>query len=332
MFERYKVVVRTTLVVIGVLAGGTAGYIVIEGMSAFDALYMTTITVTTIGFREVQPLSSAGKLFTIVIAFVGIGVILFVATEAARLVLEGKIRKFFGINWGAKMIKRLSDHIVVCGYGRTGRAVVEVLSARRVPFVVVELDRESCLELEEKNIPFVRGDVTQKKIQQAARVEKAKTFLACLAEDAHNVFAILLARQLNSELTIIARAVEEGSEDRLRMAGADKVINPYRLGGMRLALTALNPTVADFIDTSLPGSNMELELSEVEVASGSELAGKTLAGAEVRKRFGVIVVAIKRTEDGTFNPGPDEEIRPGDVLVTLGPIKEQEKLQKALQA
>jgi voltage-gated potassium channel len=212
-----------------------------------------------------------------------------------------------------------------------GRAVVEVLQERRVAFVVVEAAHENCSVLEENHIPYVEGDATKEEVLRAAGVDRASTFLACLADDAHNVFAILLARQLNPNITTIARAVEEGSEERLSLAGADRVINPYRLGGMRLAFTALKPTVMDFIEASLPGTSMELELVEIVVHPHSDLAGKTLAGAGVRQRFGIIVVALKRGDLSTFNPGPDERIEAGDVLVALGPLNALEQIERASQ-
>jgi len=317
------------VVVAGVLFGGTIGYVLIEGMSAFDAFYMTTITVTTIGFREVFPLSPAGRWFTIFLAFAGVGVILLVATELGRMIVEVNLRRMIGLRRELKMIRRMSNHIVVCGYGRMGRAVVEVLRARHVPFVVVETSPPACTDLEDQGIHYVQGDATQEEALRAARVTRAKTFLSCLSDDAHNVFSILLARQLNPGINIIARAVEEGSEERLRLAGANQVINPYRLGGMRLAFTAIKPTVVDFIEASMPGSPMELELAEIVVHQDSDLAGKTLASAEVRQRFGLIVVALKRGELSTFNPGPNEQIEAGDVLVTLGSLQSIERLEKA---
>jgi voltage-gated potassium channel len=262
-------------------------------------------------------------------AFAGVGVILLVGSEFGRLILEGNLGRFLGIRRDHKMIKRLSNHIVVCGHGRMGAAVVEVLRSRRVRFVVVESDRDNVNHLEADRVPVVLGDATLESVQKAAGVSAAKSFLACLADDAHNTYAILLARQLNPEITIIARAVEEEAEERLRLAGADQVINPYRLGGTRLAMTALKPTVMDFVEASLAGASEDLELAEVRVGADSDLAGKTLAGAEVRKRFGIIVVALKRGQESTFNPGPDAVIEGGDVLVTLGSIAQLERLEKA---
>jgi voltage-gated potassium channel len=200
-----------------------------------------------------------------------------------------------------------------------------------VPFIVIEEKEENCRQLEETGIPYLHGDATQEAVLMAAHVERAKTFLTCLADDAHNVYAILLARQLNPDINIIARAVDEGAEERLRRAGANRVINPYRLGGMRLAFTALKPTVMDFIEASLPGTSVELELAEIVVQPHSDLAGKTLAGAEVRQRFGIIVVALKRGDHSTFNPGPNEVMEAGDVLVALGPINALEQTEKASQ-
>jgi len=312
--KRRRVVLRSIALGVSVLAGGTVGYMVLEDQSFLNAFYMTAITVTTVGFRETFPLSPAGQAFTF-----------------ARAVLDTDIRRIIGLRRDLSMIKELNEHIVVCGHGRMGQAVVEVLRERGIAFAVVEMDADRCRDLEEAHLPVVRGDATQEEVLRAAGVARAKTLIACLADDAHNVYSILLARQLNPDITVIARAVDDGADELLRLAGADRVLNPYRVGGTRLALTALKPTVTDFIDASLMGSSVELELAEVVVHPSSDLAGKTLAGAEVRQRFGIIVVALKRGEESTFNPGPDERIEAGDVLVALGPLQALERIEKATQ-
>ena len=314
-----------------VIAGGTVGYVLIEGMTPFDALYMTTITVTTIGFREVFPLSHGGRIFTMVLAFAGVGVILLIASEFARVMLETDLRRVLGIRRELKLMKRLKNHIVVCGSGRMGHAVVEILHQRGIPFAVVELDPERCRPLEDQGLHVVRGDATDENVLASTNIKHAKTIITCLADDAHNVYTILLARQLNPKIKVIARAVEASAEERLRLAGADRVLNPYKIGGMRLALTAIKPTATDFIDESLLGSSVELELAEIVIDPSSELAGKTLAGAEVRKRFGIIVVALKRGDQSIFNPDANERIEGGDVLVALGPIAAIERVEKAVQ-
>ena len=311
-----------------VMVIGTLGYIFIENMAFLDALYMTTITVTTIGFKEVAPLSSAGRIFTIFMAFAGIGLILYTGTELARALFEVNLRRIIEKTREHTMIQRMSNHIIVCGHGRLGKAVAEVLLESSVPFVVVEESGEVCDQLEMARIPIVQGDATREEILRAAGIEKAKTFLSCLGDDAHNVYAILLARQLRPDITIIGLAVEDGAEERLRLAGAHQVINPYKLGGKRLALTAIKPQMMDFIDASLMDSKMELELAEITVREGSDLEGRTLAEAHVRRNFGIIIIARKRGDDTCFNPPSDFRMQAGDILVGLGPLEALEGAEK----
>jgi voltage-gated potassium channel len=328
---RVSVVVKSAAFGLMVLVVGTLGYMAIERMDPFDALYMTTITVTTIGFKEVFPLSPGGRVFTMVLAFVGIGVILYIASEFARAMFETDLRRVLGIRRELKLMKSLKNHIVVCGHGRMGAAVVEILRQRRVPFAVVEINPEHTRSLEDQGWPVVRGDATDEKVLSSTNIAQAKTIITCLADDAHNVYTILLARQLNPEINVIARAVEVDADERLKLAGANRVLNPYQIGGMRLALSAIKPTVTDFIDESLLGTSVELDLAEIVIDPSSELAGKTLAGAEVRKRFGIIVVALKRGDRAIFNPAAEERIEGGDVLVALGPLSAIERVEKAVQ-
>jgi len=252
---RSSVVARSAALVAAVLATGTVGYMVIEGAGTLDALYMTAITLTTVGYREVFPLGDAGRVFTMLLALGGIGVIFVIATNLARAMLDTDVRRLIGLRRDMGMIKSLNRHIVVCGYGRTGRAVVDVLSEHGAPFAVVELETKRCRDLEDRRAAVVQGDATQEAVLRAAGVDRAATLIMCLADDAHNVYAILLARQLNPQITIIARAVDDGTEERLRLAGADRVLNPYRVGGTRLAITVLKPTVVDFVEASLMGSS-----------------------------------------------------------------------------
>lgn len=327
---RLNALVKSSLAGLLVVVGGTGGYVAIERMNVFDALYMTIITVTTIGFREVFPLSQGGRVFTMVLAFAGVGVILLIATEFARVMLETDLRRVLGIRRELKVMKKLKNHIVVCGHGRMGAAVVDILRRRGVDFVVVELEPDHCRPLEDQGLPVIRGDATDEKVLSATNIAHARTIITCLADDAHNVYTILLARQLNPDINVIARAVEVDAEERLKLAGANRVLNPYQIGGMRLALSAIKPTVTDFIDQSLLGSSVELELAEIVIDPSSELAGKTLAGAEVRKRFGIIVVALKRGDTAIFNPAADERIEGGDVLVALGPLSAIERVERAV--
>ena len=317
------------MAVVAVLVTGTAGYVLIEGTSLLDALYMTVITVTTIGYREVVPLTTAGKVFTILLALTGVGILMYAITAWASMFVATDLRRILGFRGEQRMIEKLSGHIVVCGGGRTGQAVAEILASRKATFVVVDEDPECLERLQLHGILVFHGDATRKDTLEAVGVQRAGTLISCLGDDAHNVYAILLARQMNRSINIIARATEEGSEERLRLAGADRIINPYRAGAMRLAFTALKPTVVDFLEASLPGVEGNLELTEIPVSEGSSVAGRTLAGANVRQRFGIIVVAVLREGRTLFNPAPDMEIRPGDVLVGLGPPDAVEGLEKA---
>lgn len=329
--RRRRHVLRSVGLGLAVIGVGTIGYMLIEEQTFINAFYMTAITVTTVGFREAFPLSPEGQAFTVLLAFGGVSVILLIASEFARTIIDTDISRMIGLRRDLTMIKKMRDHIVVCGYGRMGRAVVEVLRERKIDFAVVELDSDRFNELSEAHLPAVRGDATNENVLRDAGIDRAKTLIACLADDAHNVYSVLIARQLNPSITVIARAVEDGAEQRLKLAGANRVLNPYRDGGTRLALTALKPNVADFLEASLMGSSVDFELAEVVVHPSSDLVGKTLAGAEVRQRFGIIVVALKNSERSIFNPGPEERIEAGDVLVALGPLQALERVEKATQ-
>ena len=330
MTSTRQAMIRVAVAVLAILVIGTGGYMVLDHASLFDAFYMTTITVTTVGFSEVFPLSPAGRAFTIILAMAGMGVILLAVSELARAVLEGDLRKLFGIRRDQGMIEKLSEHIVVCGYGRSGREVVRALTARGVPVVVVELDPEATLEMADRQTPLVQGDATQEECLRRAGVQRARTLIACLNDDAHNVYTILLARQLNPNIRLMARAVGSNAEERLRLAGAHTVINPYALGGQRLALTATQPAVIDFIEASLGARGLEIDFAQISITADSTLAGKTLAGAEVRTRFGIIVVGLMRAETTLFNPAPTTRIEAGDVLIALGPRDDITRCQQAV--
>jgi len=316
---RRRAVFRTSLAGAAVMLVGTLGYMMIEKLSFLNALYMTTITVTTIGFKEVVPLSPAGRFFTIFMAFAGVGTIFLAGTEIARAIVDTNIRRIIDKRRENSMIKLLSEHIIVCGHGRIGRAVTDSLRDEGTPFVVIDSDPEVCAMLAEENVAVIEGDSTREESLEAAGIRRASTFLACLGNDAEDVFSILLARQLNPSLKIIAVAREEESIARLRLAGAQTVINPYQLGGVRLALSATKPAVMEFIDASLLGGNLDLELAEIRIEEGSRLSRRTLAEARVRSEYGIIVVALKKSEESIFNPHAGVRIEEDDILIALGP-------------
>lgn len=315
---------------LAVLAGGTVGYHFIEGASLWDAFYMTVITVTTVGYREVFPLSPRGQAFTVLLLVAGLGLIFVVATEIGRSMLEGEIRRVLGRMRRSRMLDRVRDHEVICGYGRMGRAVVDALRQAGRPLVVIERNPEKVASLDEAGLPVVRGDATQEEVLLAAGVDRARGLVACLADDAHNVYTVLTARSLNPGLFIVARASEDGAEQRLLRAGANRVVNPYRLGGLRLAHVLTKPAVVDFLEISLGPEGRGLELEEAKVAAASPLVGKSLQELDLRRRFQIGVVAVQRGARFVPNPEASFRLAEGDVLVVIGSQESLGAFEKAM--
>ncbi len=319
-----------SFVVGGIIVSGATGYHLLEGAPWEDAFYMTFITVTTIGFGEVFPLSRAGRYFTMALGVGGIGIIFWVGTEFARSILESEVLRLMGL--GREKMRKLHGHFIICGYGRMGRWAVERIQHNREPLVVVDLSLESTQELRLHGIANVQGDASTELALREAGIGRAKGLIVCLPDDAHNVYTVLLARQLNPSLRIIARALEEGAEGRLRLAGADKVLNPYRLGGNRLALSAMKPTLSDFLDISLEYEDKDLVLEEIELGARSPFLGRSLAGADIRKKFEIMVIGLKRDDKAVFNPSPTELLREGDILVAIGPLSAVERCRQVAES
>ncbi len=314
---RPRIALSTSILAL-IFAGGTLGYRLIEGAGWWPSFYMTIITLTTVGYGEVFPLSRAGEAFTVVLLLAGLGLLLLVATEVARSVLAGELRQLLGQARRSRMIDRLSGHEIVCGWGRMGRAVAEELERGGRPFVLVERAPEKVRRLQELGANVVAGDATSEAVLRAAGIARARGLVACLNDDAHNVYTVLTARALNPALFIVARATEEGAEARILQAGADRAVNPYHLGGMRLAHMLLKPAVVEFLDTSLGSSGNELQLEQVPVPAASAVAGRTLAELDLRRSTGIAVAAVRR--GATLFPNPEASLRleAGDVLVVLG--------------
>lgn len=302
---------------VAIFLGGTAGYRLIEGAPWFDAFYMTAITLTTVGYREVFPLSRAGELFTVLLLIGGLGMFLLLATEVARTVVEGEFRQVFGRARRSRMIEKMSGHDVVCGWGRMGRAVVDELRRGGRQVVVIDRNAERIARLRELNIPVVEGDTTSEATLRAARIESAHGLVSCVNDDAHNVYTVLTARSLNAKLFIVARATEETAAHRIRQAGADRVVNPYELGGVRLAHLLAKPAIVSFFDASL-GKHDEPQFDQVSLGAASPVAGRSMLEANVRKRWGIGIVALQRGGAVTANPAPEMTLQAGDVLVVFG--------------
>jgi len=306
-------------ILVGVIVLGTAGYSFIEGWGAFDALYMTVITLATVGFREVHDLSDQGKAFTILLIVFGAGIIAYAVGSVVQFMVEGQLRQLLGRKKLEKEIGKLQGHYIICGYGRIGTLIGREFLAKPLPFVVVEKDLDLCEKLNNEGLLYVRGDATDDETLIAAGIRRATGLITAVTSDTENVYITLTARGLNPDLFILARAGEEGSEKKLRRAGATKVISPYTIGATRMAQAVLRPSVVDFIEIATAGQNLELQLEEIRVEPGSSLVDKTLVTSGVRRDWGIIIVGIKKVDGQMlFNPAPTTAIATGDVLITLG--------------
>jgi voltage-gated potassium channel len=308
---------------------GTIGYLLIEeGWSVLDAFYMTIITITTVGYREVHPLSSGGQLFTSLVVVVGLGLLLYTLARVAQAVIEGELLAVLGRRRMMAEIAALENHVVVCGFGKVGRPVAEGLAREGVPFCVVERNPDLAATLQAHGYLHVLGDATEDGTLRDAGVERARTLLALLASDADNLYLTIAARELRNGIRIIARASDEAGELRLKRAGADDVVSPARIAGLRVLQAAVNPAAVEFMEIVTQREALQLSLADIPVAHGSILDGTTIAEAGIRGRYGVIVVAIKQPGGGMkFNPGPDERIEADDMLVVMGEDLDMAELQ-----
>jgi voltage-gated potassium channel len=315
-------------ILFALLAAGTLGYQLVEGWGWLDALYMTAITITTVGFMEVHPLSPGGRLFTIGLALGGVFTAFYAGVEFIRAVVTGEIRTVLGRQRMESRLEKLSGHFVVCGYGRMGRLVAEEFSSAGLPFVVVDRDPKV---LEGFAIPHgiaLVGDATADDVLRRAGVERARALVTAAASDADNLFITMSARLLSERLVIVARAEGEGVEVKLRRAGASRVVSPYAIGGHRVAQAVLRPNAVDFIELATRTGHLELQIEEVEVAPASTLVGRSLKASPVRSELGIIVVAIKKPgAKMTFNPPPDTTLESGDLLITLGHRQQLDRLE-----
>lgn len=307
-----------------VIIVGTVGYEILEvNWTLLDSFYMTIITISTTGFREVKDLSQPGRMFTVFLIISGVLTIAYTGGKAAQILIETQVLRRRKMS---KELEKISDHYIVCGYGRMGRQICEGLVENHVPFVVIENDQKKLTIIKELNLLFIEGDATNDEILIKAGIKRAKGLVAVIRTDAENVFATLSARELSPEIFVVARAVEDGTEKKLITAGANRVVKPYELGGNRMVQLLLRPGVIDFIDGVARNKNVEISLEEITLNEGSILVGKSLSNSPVRKDLNIIIVAISRN-DGNFiyNPKSDTKFEVNDKLIAIG---EQNNLSK----
>jgi len=309
----------STILLSSIVVGGTIGYVLIEGWTAWDAFYMTVITITTVGYREVHDLSRAGQAFTVVLIVSGVGAALYSFTLLAAVVIEGGLPKRFQRRRAARMLETIKDHFIICGYGRIGSLIATQFRRQNVPYVVVERDSaRQQLAIDDGGLA-VEADASREDVLKRVGIERARGLIAAVSTDAENVYTVLTARVLRPDLFIIGRAENDAATQKLKHAGANRVISPYHIGAVQMAQTALRPAVVDFIALATSSESVELALEEIAVAPASTLADRSLVEANLRQRFSVIVIGIQR-QDGRmeFNPEPETSIRSGDKLVVLG--------------
>jgi len=304
---------------------------VIEGWDALEALYMTVITLTTVGFQEVHPLSQAGRIFIIFLIVSGVGFILYFLGSITRMMVEGTIKDVLGRRKLEKQIDRISGHFIICGFGRIGRTVTQLLMEKPLEVVVIEKD-PGCIPLfQEKKILYVLGEATSEENLLKAGIERAKGLVAAASSDADNVYITLTARGLKPDLFVLARAAEESSIIKMTRAGADKVVSPYDIGARSMANTILRPTVIDFIELAMHNRSLDLQMEELIVGEKSEIRDLTLMDSGIRQDYDLIVVAIKKKSgDMIFNPSFQAKIQEGDILVALGDRENLSRLEKKL--
>jgi voltage-gated potassium channel len=311
---------------------GTVGYRVLENYPWLDALYMTVITLTTVGYREVHPLSPHGQIFTMALCVIGVGVLFYTVIKVFEKVIEGEFQQLFGRRRMLKQIEALTEHYIVCGFGRIGEILCRELTSKPVPFVIIEQDNERTQAAEAMQYLVLSGDAADEQTLIHAGVKRAKGLFAALATDADNVFVTLTAKGINSTLFIVARAESDRSERTLFRAGADKVISPYAMGGHRMAQAALRPAVVDIIDLATHHQSLELQLEEVAVSPSSPYKGSTLHSSGLTGQPGIIVVAIKRVSgEMLFNPGAEETLKEGDSVITLAEAAQLKEIERRLR-
>jgi voltage-gated potassium channel len=308
---------------------GTVGYVVL-GFSWLDAAYQTVTTVATVGFREVEPLDDAGQIFTILLILVGVGTALYTFSVVLEMLLEGHLSQLFGRRRMERQIAAMHGHVIVCGWGRVGRAIGEELRAAGSEMVAIDVDVN---RVAQDDIAAVVGDATEDRVLEHAGLSRARALIAALSTDAGNLFVTLSARSLRPDLFIVARARVEETEEKLRRAGADRVVNPQSIGGARIAAFVLQPNVTEFLDVVMHDRGLQFRLEEILVPAQSSVAGQSIRDAHLRDRTGALVLAL-RGEDGQFatNPPPDTTIEPGQVLIAIGTPAELDALAQTVNS
>ena len=309
-----------TIMLTLIIGMGTAGYMILEKWNFLDSLYMTVITLTTVGFGEVHPVSDQGRILTMTILVSGLGVVGYLIGTLTQIVVEGQLLRIMGRKKLERKIEKLKDHIIICGYGRVGRIICEeIYRSKPTALVVIDSDSTVTAKIEEDGHLYLLGDATEERFLVRSGIRRAKGLATALDSEADNVYITLTAKGLNPNLYIIARAGRIGSEKKLLQAGANHVVSPHQIGGYRMAQALLRPSVTEFIDFATHDPNTGMGMEEIPVRPSSKLSDVALVDSGIRKNLDLIIVAIKKADGKMlFNPASHTTIQIGDTLIALG--------------
>ncbi|WP_300674131.1 TrkA family potassium uptake protein [Desulfoluna sp.] len=331
--EGLKQVAIAVILLILIITVGIGGYMAIEGWGITDAAYMTLITLTTVGFGEIHPLSPVGRHFTMIIIVLGTSFFIYVGGTVVQFMVEGKIQALMGRRKLDKKITRLKGHHIICGYGRIGRVLYhQLMNANTMDIVVIEQSPELVPQMEADAALYISGDAALEENLVRAGIKKAACLVAALATDTDNVFLVLTARQLNPDIFIMARCCYKESKSKLITAGANMVESPYDMGAANMALKLLRPTITNFLELALQDRHKDIQMEEIAIHEDSELVNVMLRDSGIRQRFDLIIIALK-THEGTmlFNPSFETVLQPGDTVIAVGKGANLNGLKAALQ-
>ncbi|WP_435549415.1 potassium channel family protein [Desulfobacterium sp. N47] len=313
---------------------GTVGYMMIEGWNLFDSIYMTVTTISTVGYGEVHKLGKPGRIFTIVLIFVGVGFCLYVAGAMVQFMVEGRVKAILGRRRLDKRISKLKNHYIICGYGRIGKVLCGNLrSKKNFELVVIENNKDLIPAMEEDGVLFLARDAVEEDTLIRAGINTAKGLVAVLASDADNVFLVLTARQLKPDLYITARASRNEAKSKLIAAGANTVVSPYELGVISMSQRILRPAVTSFLELAYSEQGTDIKMEEIAVSESSKIINVMLKDTGIRQKYNLIIIAIKKHDGSmTFNPSSETKIQAGDTVIVVGKDENLQKLEKVLQS
>jgi voltage-gated potassium channel len=305
---------------------GATGFYFIEGLTVLDSFHLATQTVTTVGYGDVELKSSGGKLFAIAFMLIGGGTVLYSLTVLAQAVIQPEIIEAIRLRQKTREMEKLKKHYIVCGAGRVGRRVIRSLRKENLPFVIIERDEKKLTEFAEENLHIIVGDATSEENLIRAGISRACGLASCLADDSDNTYVVLTARDLNKDLHIVARAVEEQAEPKLIRAGANRVVAPTIIGSLSMARALLKPAIADFMD-SIVAETLDLVFEEIAIEDHSIYLDKELRETNISGELNLLIVAIRRKNgEMIYQPSADTHIREGDLLIVIGKAEQMKKL------